>query len=917
MRSIIVAVVVAWAVPASAQIGFQTGTVQGTVLTNSGAVPALAFVRATATNGPGGGAGTMVSATGSYSMDLPTGSYHLDVLYQTAIVASADITLDTTGVTQDFRFAAGTLHVRVTRNAAPDTGAPVSVQLAPSCAPTDPTCKPPFMFYGAQTDANGDATLLVPVGSYIGGIGSSPIDPMHQSGSIIIGTFGPTSVTDGVATELGEYDYTTGTLTGQVTVGGVPAASATVRADGASGGEISTFMSDGTGTYAMTLPVQTTYKVSAYLDGSSLIGSVTGVTVDPAASTVLDFNQPGGYLTGHVLGDGAPAAGAQVFIGEQAPTCAQADQCILNDGNGNCQCELGGRLYKCVGNACMWFDGAVFSVSTDASGAFSKFVPPGNWGIGIAAVRPDPFQLGMIIVGSATAAVTSGTIDLGTFSYTTGTVSGSFTSCTQPLAGVTVFANSSRGSAQTSVQSTGYTLRVPVDTYTLIARLGSTTIAQQTSTVSASPTTFSATHDLGSLRGEILRNGLPATFTQVQVFQAPVGLSCGDPTCFTFGDFCKCAGASGPYECQVSTGNCAYMNGFQYGSSTGSDGFFTIPNIEPGPYTVVALSSGIVVGTEFVQVLACQQVEVGSSTAPVTAGTNETVALGDGIALTFDSVASGTATLAASSTAPPNAPIPTQFESAGLYYDISVPSFTGSVTVCLPYDADAVAAGADLHLYHDDHTLGWVDITTSIDTVNHIVCGTTSSFSVFTVLASKQAPLGLTAPASVSADASCTGHAALAATGGNGTYHWFAGATDLGTGASIDAALPLGTTTVRVVSGSASASATVTVIDTTPPTLSVSVSPATLWPPDGKMVAIASTPSVHDNCDASPAVTVLDATSPTAAPADISVSPLAVRAFRAGTETAGRTYTVHYAATDASGNRVTGAAAVTVPHDQR
>src|SRR5512135_3394669 len=125
MRSIVVACVVAWAIPASAQIGFQTGNVHGTVLTNSGAVPTLAFVRATATNGPGGGSGTMVSSNGSYSMDLPTGSYHLDVLYQTAVVASADITLDTTGVTQDFRFAAGTLHVRVTRNALPDAGAPV------------------------------------------------------------------------------------------------------------------------------------------------------------------------------------------------------------------------------------------------------------------------------------------------------------------------------------------------------------------------------------------------------------------------------------------------------------------------------------------------------------------------------------------------------------------------------------------------------------------------------------------------------------------------------------------------------------------------------------------------------------------------------------------------------------------------
>jgi hypothetical protein len=41
-----------------------------------------------------------------------------------------------------------------------------------------------------------------------------------------------------------------------------------------------------------------------------------------------------------------------------------------------------------------------------------------------------------------------------------------------------------------------------------------------------------------------------------------------------------------------------------------------------------------------------------------------------------------------------------------------------------------------------------------------------------------------------------------------------------------------------------------------------------------------------------------------------------LKAKRAGTNMAGRIYTVTYSATDGSGNKVTASATVTVPHDQ-
>ena len=77
---------------------------------------------------------------------------------------------------------------------------------------------------------------------------------------------------------------------------------------------------------------------------------------------------------------------------------------------------------------------------------------------------------------------------------------------------------------------------------------------------------------------------------------------------------------------------------------------------------------------------------------------------------------------------------------------------------------------------------------------------------------------------------------------------------------------PLGVTTVTFTatddSGNAvSKSMTVTVVDTTPPTISVSVMPDSLWPPNHKMVDIQATVSANDICDASPDVILTSITS--------------------------------------------------------
>jgi VCBS repeat protein/FG-GAP repeat protein len=155
----------------------------------------------------------------------------------------------------------------------------------------------------------------------------------------------------------------------------------------------------------------------------------------------------------------------------------------------------------------------------------------------------------------------------------------------------------------------------------------------------------------------------------------------------------------------------------------------------------------------------------------------------------------------------------------------------------------------------------------------------------------------------------------------------------LGTSAKLTVTLPLGVHTITLrVTDAAGASATdtvvITVADTTPPDLSVSVSPAVLWPPNGRMVDIQTKARGSDACG--PFIVVVEsilenesACTPGATcreGGDIQVPGsgtawFALRAARSGSET-GRTYVVTYRATDTSGNVTRSTTTVLVPHDR-
>ena len=149
------------------------------------------------------------------------------------------------------------------------------------------------------------------------------------------------------------------------------------------------------------------------------------------------------------------------------------------------------------------------------------------------------------------------------------------------------------------------------------------------------------------------------------------------------------------------------------------------------------------------------------------------------------------------------------------------------------------------------------------------------------------------------------------------------------------ALFPLATTTVTWTArddsdNTASAAQLATVVDTTPPEISLSVSPTVLWPPNHKMQAISATITVSDICDAVPAVRLVSITSNEPdnglgdgdTVEDIQGASLGeddrefeLRAERSGKGN-GRVYTITYEAMDASGNTAVARATVKVPKSQ-
>lgn len=114
-----------------------------------------------------------------------------------------------------------------------------------------------------------------------------------------------------------------------------------------------------------------------------------------------------------------------------------------------------------------------------------------------------------------------------------------------------------------------------------------------------------------------------------------------------------------------------------------------------------------------------------TSNTPV--GTNVTVPL-SGAVVTFPTV-TGNGTTSASSESPPCGSLPSGYFARGsTQHIISTATYTGPVTVGITYDPSGIANPQRLRLFHCDGS-GWKDVTTWVDTTNHIVYGQDSTLS--------------------------------------------------------------------------------------------------------------------------------------------------------------------------------------------
>jgi hypothetical protein len=134
--------------------------------------------------------------------------------------------------------------------------------------------------------------------------------------------------------------------------------------------------------------------------------------------------------------------------------------------------------------------------------------------------------------------------------------------------------------------------------------------------------------------------------------------------------------------------------------------------------------------------------------------------------------------------------------------------------------------------------------------------------------------------------------------------------------------------TVTDVNGNTSSLiAVVTVVDNIAPSISVVVTPTTLWPPNHKMQIINAEVIANDNCGSQVYLKSITSSEPDNGlgdgdtPNDIQNAEVGTADFRfdlrkerSGKNKAGRTYTIVYTAVDVSGNETTATAYVYVPH---
>jgi uncharacterized delta-60 repeat protein len=116
------------------------------------------------------------------------------------------------------------------------------------------------------------------------------------------------------------------------------------------------------------------------------------------------------------------------------------------------------------------------------------------------------------------------------------------------------------------------------------------------------------------------------------------------------------------------------------------------------------------------------------------AGSNIHVALGGAIDVTFAAVSTTGTTAVTTSSTGPVPPAGFQTGNPPLFYDVTTTAaYAAPVTVCIGYDPADYGDPNLAQLFHYESG-AWTDVTTTNDTVNYVICGSSSSLSPFAIM---------------------------------------------------------------------------------------------------------------------------------------------------------------------------------------
>ncbi|MHA2100866.1 MAG: NosD domain-containing protein, partial [Candidatus Kariarchaeaceae archaeon] len=109
-----------------------------------------------------------------------------------------------------------------------------------------------------------------------------------------------------------------------------------------------------------------------------------------------------------------------------------------------------------------------------------------------------------------------------------------------------------------------------------------------------------------------------------------------------------------------------------------------------------------------------------------------------GTTITFTKITSSGETAITVTDTGPSPPTGFKLVPSDTYYDITTTAtYEGIITICINYDDSGLTAGQEDNLelrQYNEETGGWEIITTSLDTVNNIICGETTHLSFFGVM---------------------------------------------------------------------------------------------------------------------------------------------------------------------------------------